>query len=74
MPGRPNRDAGYVIGPLRREASTLVRAWQLTEGDRAPGGETVLLLRRDALRRTIAVVWDDGRRAVLDGDGWIMLG
>jgi hypothetical protein len=53
--------------------STLVRAWLLTEGDQALGGETILLLHRDALSRTITVVWDDGRRIALDGDGWVVL-
>jgi hypothetical protein len=25
------------------------------------------------LRRTIIVIWDDGRRADLDGEGWVAL-
>jgi hypothetical protein len=50
-----------------------VRAWLLTEGDQALGGETILLLHRDALSRTITVVWDSGHRATLDGDGWVVL-
>ncbi|HVQ93925.1 MAG TPA: hypothetical protein VMU51_23005 [Mycobacteriales bacterium] len=62
-----------MIGPLRREASTLVRAWLLTEGDQALGGETILVLHRDALRRTITVVWDTGQRVRIDGDRWILL-
>jgi hypothetical protein len=45
----------------------------LTEGDQALDGETIVVLYRDALRRTITVVWDDGRRAELDGDGWVVL-
>jgi hypothetical protein len=73
MTGHSNRDALCVIGRLRREASTLVRAWYLTEGDQAFGGETVVVLHRDALRRTIIVSWDDGRRANLDGEGWVAL-
>jgi hypothetical protein len=52
----------------------LVHAWLLTEGDQALTGETILLLHRDALRRTVTVVWDDGQRAELAGDAWIALG
>src|SRR5712691_1026492 len=70
MTGHSHCHAICVIGPLHREVSTLVRAWLLTEGDQALGGETILLLHRDALSRTMTVVWDNGHRAKLDGDGW----
>ncbi len=31
------------------------------------------MLHRDALRRTITVVWDTGQRVRIDGDRWILL-
>jgi hypothetical protein len=62
-----------VIGPLRRGISTLVRAWHLTEGDQAFGGETVVALYRDALRHTITVVWSSGDRAQVAGDCHVVL-
>jgi hypothetical protein len=31
------------------------------------------VLHRDALRRTITVVWDTGQRVRIDGDRWILL-
>jgi hypothetical protein len=62
-----------VIGPLRREVETLVRAWLLTEGDQALSGETVLALYRDARRHTVTVAWDSGQRAEVTGDCWVAL-
>jgi hypothetical protein len=62
-----------VIGPSRKETAILVRAWNLTEGDQALGGETVVSLHRDALRHTVTVAWTSGERAVLDGASWVVL-
>jgi hypothetical protein len=62
-----------VIGPSRRETGILVRAWLLTEGDQALGGETIVALYRDALRHRVTVAWNTGERAELEGDSWVVI-
>lgn len=62
-----------MIGSSRRETAILVRAWDLTEGDQALGGETVVALYRDAPRHAVTVAWSSGERAALDGGNWVVL-
>jgi hypothetical protein len=46
----------------------LVRAWVVSEGDRLPGGETVILVDREPVSGNVTIVCDDGERRHLHRD------
>ena len=73
MPGRPrNRWCGGAKRPesvgvergelFSLEATELVQAWSLAEGDVLPGGETVVALWRNPIAEEVTIVCDDGER------------
>jgi hypothetical protein len=45
-----------------------VAAWSLAEGDRLPGGTTILLVRRNPVTREVHYLTDQRQHATVAGD------